>query len=108
MIYEQIVRKANKCYRFGTAGANADIFRHLDSVWAKGPDGKYNSSKEERYIALGEVCAFLRDSFERMIKSDEFSKEKKDTFQEMYDSLLSPSLERIDAAIDRYSTLQLV
>lgn len=34
MAYEHIVRKANNnCGRYGTAGADTDIFRQFNRVW---------------------------------------------------------------------------
>lgn len=100
MAYEHIVRKANNdCGRYGTAGADADIFRHLDRVWALGHDGKYMSSVEERYFALGIVSTYLRDSLERITKTKVYSEEDNQKLQSIYDSLSQASLEDVDKAV---------
>lgn len=100
MYYEIIVRKANNnCGRYGTAGADADIYRHLERVWAKGLDGKYMSTPKERYFALGEVSAYLRDSLERIIKSKAYSEEKNQEMQSIHDSLFQATISDIDNAV---------
>lgn len=100
MFYEHIVRKANNnCGRYGTAGANADIYRRLERVWAKGLDGKYLSTPKERYFALGEVSAYLRDSLERIIRSKAYSKERNQKLQSIYDSLIQATITDIYNAV---------
>lgn len=100
MYYELIVRKANNnCGRYGTAGADADIYRHLERVWAKGLDGKYMSTPQERYFALGEVSAYLRDALERIIKSEAYSEEKNKELQSIYDSLFQATIGDINEAV---------
>ena len=100
MAYEHIVRKANNdCGRYDTAGADADIFRHLNRVWAVGHDGKYMSSVEDRYFALGTVSAYLRDSLERIIKTTAYSEEDNQKLQSIYDSLSEASLKDVDKAV---------
>lgn len=100
MYYELIVRKANNnCGRYGTAGADADIYRHLERVWAKGFDGRYMSTTKERYFALGEVSAYLRDSLERIIKSKTYSEEKNKELQSIYDSLIQATFRDIYKAV---------
>lgn len=100
MAYEHIVRKANNdCGRYGTAGADADIFRHLERAWTAGIDGKFMSTVEERYFALGTVSAYLRDSLERIIKSKAYSEEDNQKLQSIYDSLSQASLKDVDKAV---------
>ena len=102
MIYEHIIRKANDgCPRYGTAGADADIFRKLDRVFSIDFDGKNNHTEFEKGLALGEVSSFLRDAFERMSKNEKYTKQEQELFREYSNELLTPSLESVDNVLDR-------
>ena len=98
MIYEYLIRTANNCRRFGTAGANADIFRSLERTFA------INSfaTDIEKGIALGTVSAYMIDALDRMIRSENYNADKKEILQSLHDSLLNPTLNKIDEVLDTY------
>lgn len=106
MIYELIVRRANgNGGRYCTAGASADIFRTMDRDWSKRFDGNYVSSEYERGFSLGIVTAYLKDSVGRLIKSGDYSEEAVKELESCNNALLHPSIDIIDATIDRIANV---
>lgn len=102
MIYEITIRKANgNCNRYGVAGADADIYRHLQNVFAIGPDGKDHSTDWDKSKALHRVNAFLADALERMIEQPGLYDNAKGELQAIRDSLVEVSYETIESALDR-------
>ncbi len=106
MYYELIIRRANgNGGRYCVAGADADIFRAMERDWSLNFDKKYNSSDFKRGVSLGIVVAFLSDSIDRLIKSDDYSEDKVKELQSCHDALLYPSLEVVDEVIDRVTAV---
>lgn len=67
MLYEAIVRRANRnCSRYGVAGADADIYRRMQSEFALDINGDQRNNPFERGESLGMVKAFLHDAIERL------------------------------------------
>ena len=67
MLYEAIVRRANgNCGRFGAAGADADIYRRLQSKYALDIQGNPQNNPFEKGESIGMVKAFLYDSIKRL------------------------------------------
>ena len=116
MNYEIIIRFANgDCGRYGTAGANADIYRHLSMSYAyyneaksAAEAGKHNNLPNTTLqygIALGEVSAFIADAAERIKRtySEHLTEAQREILSSAY--LTSPTMESVDKAIEDVSNL---
>lgn len=86
MLYEAIVRRAHgNCGRYGSAGADADIYRHLQEAYALDINGNPVHKPFEKGEAIGRVKAFLYDAIENL---QAIYPQHRDALQEKYNQLI--------------------
>lgn len=102
MYYELIIKRAYNCGRYGTEGANADIYRHL---------GRLSIYKDENaielkkfYIEYGTVKTYLILALNKILKDNEdILNEEQKTELEKVKSIIDNDyrIEVLDNAIDK-------
>lgn len=98
LFYEIIVCRANgHCGRFDVAGANADIYRRLQSDLIPNEDGTSYASDYEKGYSAGRVRSYLEDAIERFGKQNPDIKSQLDGISKLL--LEAYSIEEFDAVI---------
>ena len=113
MRYEYLIRRAFDCGRFEVSGANADIFRGLESNFVHLRDNKGVNSPEEKMqkyaFSCGEVATYIKVAVEKFAKkfNNELTEEQKQEVQDIINLLFDATINEIEQAIDKGETLML-
>lgn len=96
--YEYLIRAVFKCDRWGVAGADADIYRHLEREVASANSGK--GDRFELGLAMGRVVAYIKDALKTVLKEHSANKEFTAKIDECLCLINSdPTMEKIDVCV---------
>lgn len=119
--YELFIRGAHQCGRFGTAGANADIFKELQrSYQIYTSEKKAIKEKKERIwatseekmlieymIKVGEVSAYIKTALFNIKKKykTNLTDKQYNELENLESLLISPDIDKINTVIDKAGNL---
>lgn len=102
MNYELIIRRAYNCGRYGTEGANADIYRSLERLSIRKNENE--NEKRDFYIEYGVVKTYLIIALNKILKDNEelLSEEQKTELEKIKSNINHDyRIEVLDQAIDQ-------
>lgn len=113
--YEMVIRRAYQCGRYGSTGANADIYRAFEMAYREFDDkvnGRFvNSTETLQQLAYkagheaGRVAAFIDDAIDKALNTfgSKMSDEQKTVLTDVKVTLFYPDKTKIESAVDRVS-----
>ena len=99
LYYESLIRAVFKCDRFGVAGADADIYRRLDTAACGGVSGKVDPSKLNRIE--GDVVDYIIKALKTVRKDHQDDEVFVEKIDDCLSLLCNPTKEKIDECIDK-------
>lgn len=113
MSYEYLIRRANKCGRYGVAGANADIYRRFENAYAQYKEVKSGKPKfttksleettSEYMMKCGEVSAYILTAVDKVRRDyrEKITKKQDSELEKIEIMLISPDIEKIQKSIKK-------
>jgi hypothetical protein len=97
--YESLIRAVFKCDRFGVAGADAEIYRHLEEATWGGASGEVDPF--ELGVRVGVVAAHIENALECVKEKHLDNPKFIEKIEECLCLLYSPTKKKIDECIDK-------
>ncbi len=119
MSYEYIIRRANKCGRYGVAGANADIYRGFERAYAefqevKSGQPRFTTKSLEQTISnymcrCGEISGYILTAVDKVRRDyqEKITKKQDRELQNIEVLLISPDIEKIKNSIKKAENIMI-
>ncbi len=100
IMYEYLIRSAYNCGRYGVQGADADIYRLLETRVASSSNNAGEPQLTfETGLVMGEVISWLKEALTILIRKNEKRESIKSALENCLDLLYTPSMENIDKCV---------